>query len=136
MGVVALNYFETHRKLSFIQIAAGGVPSPFDCWLAYRGLKTLHLRAPAAARSALAVANSLASSSFVLAVNYPGLENHPDRYIALKQHRDGMGGSMFSFRIRGGTLPPVVTQPPDFVRLRGYLRWQRASSSGGTGKSL
>ncbi|OQE25510.1 hypothetical protein PENSTE_c006G01992 [Penicillium steckii] len=57
MGVVALNCFETHRKLSFMQNAAGGVPSSFDCWLAHRGLKTLHLRAPAAARNALAVAN-------------------------------------------------------------------------------
>lgn len=43
MGVVALNCLEAHRTLSFIQNAAGSVPSPLDCWLAHRGLKTLHL---------------------------------------------------------------------------------------------
>lgn len=103
MGLVALNSLEAYRTLSFIQNAAGSVPSPFDCWLAHRGLKTLHLRAPAAAQNALAVANSLALSPLVLAVNYPGLDNHPDRHIVLKQHRGGLGGGMISFRIRGGS---------------------------------
>ncbi|KAJ5358066.1 hypothetical protein N7541_005224 [Penicillium brevicompactum] len=102
MGVVALNCLEAKRTLSFIQNAAGSVPSPFDCWLAHRGLKTLHLRAPAAARNAFAIAKALTLSSLVLSVNYPGLDNHPDRRIALKQHRGGLGGGMISFRIRGG----------------------------------
>lgn len=102
MGVVALNCPEIKRTLSFIQNAAGSVPGPFDCWLAHRGLKTLHLRAPAASHSALAIAKALAASPLVLSVNYPGLENHPERAIALKQHRNGLGGGMVSFRIRGG----------------------------------
>ncbi|KAG9737811.1 hypothetical protein KCU59_g9272, partial [Aureobasidium melanogenum] len=38
----------------------------------------------------------------VRAVNYPGLDSHPQRQIALKQHRDGLGGGMLSFRIQGG----------------------------------
>ncbi|KAJ5415664.1 hypothetical protein N7465_004359 [Penicillium sp. CMV-2018d] len=64
--------------------------------------KTLHLRAPAASRSALAIAKVLAASPLVLGVNYPGLDDHPDRAIALKQHWDGLGGGIISFRIRGG----------------------------------
>ncbi|OJJ46449.1 hypothetical protein ASPZODRAFT_159364 [Penicilliopsis zonata CBS 506.65] len=102
MGVIALSCPEIRKTLSFIQNAAGSVPSPFDCWLAHRGLKTLHLRAPAASRNALAIAKSLDTSPLVLSVNYPGLDEHPQRRIALLQHRDGLGGGMVSFRIRGG----------------------------------
>ncbi|KAL9616355.1 MAG: hypothetical protein Q9160_008775 [Pyrenula sp. 1 TL-2023] len=102
MGVAAFNSPELKERLTFLQNAIGAVPSAFDCWLAHRGLKTLHLRARAASDNALAVANALSSSPHVLAVNYPGLKSHRNRAIALKQHRDGMGGGMLSFRIRGG----------------------------------
>ncbi|KAJ5521903.1 hypothetical protein N7527_006018 [Penicillium freii] len=108
MDVIASNCPEIKKTLSFIKNATGSVPGPFDCWLAHRGLKTLHLRAPAASRSALAIAKVLAASPLVLRVNYPGLDNYPDRAIALKQHRDGLGGGMISFRIRGG--PDAATK--------------------------
>jgi len=78
------------------------IPSPFDCWLAHRGLKTLHLRAKEATVNATAVAKALESSPHVIAVNYPGLDSHPHRGIARKQHRNGMGGGMLSFRVKGG----------------------------------
>ncbi|KLP00777.1 Uncharacterized protein Y057_13377 [Fusarium fujikuroi] len=83
MGVAAFNSDELKNRLSFLQNAIGAVPSAFDSWLAHRGLKTLHLRA-------------------LIAVNYPGLDSHPHRHIAKKQHRDGLGGGMLSFRIQGG----------------------------------
>lgn len=102
MGVVALNCPAIKQTLSFLQNAAGTIASPFDCWLAHRGLKTLHLRAPVASRSALAIAKVLAASPLVLAVHYPGLDDSSDRALALQQHRDGLGGGMASFRIRGG----------------------------------
>lgn len=102
MGAAAFNSPTLHNQLSFLQNAIGAVPSAFDCWLAHRGLKTLHLRAREASANATTVARALASSSHVLAVNYPGLASHPQRAIALKQHRDGMGGGMLSFRIKGG----------------------------------
>ncbi|EER38980.1 cystathionine gamma-lyase [Histoplasma capsulatum H143] len=91
-----------HDRLSFLQNAIGAVPSAFDCWLAHRGLKTLHLRAREASKNATAIATALESSPHVIAVNYPGIKSHPQRDIALKQHRDGMGGGMLSFRIKGG----------------------------------
>ncbi|MCJ1263139.1 cystathionine gamma-lyase cys3 [Lobaria immixta] len=102
MGAAAFNSPTLHQKLSFLQNAIGAVPSAFDCWLAHRGLKTLHLRAREASANATTVAQALASSPHVLAVNYPGLASHPQRAIALNQHRDGMGGGMLSFRIKGG----------------------------------
>ncbi|KAI9882758.1 MAG: cystathionine gamma-lyase cys3 [Watsoniomyces obsoletus] len=102
MGVAAFNSHELKERLTFLQNAIGAVPSPFDCWLAHRGLKTLHLRAREASINATAVARALEASPNVIAVNYPGLDSHRHRDIALKQHRDGMGGGMLSFRIKGG----------------------------------
>ncbi|OAQ99869.1 hypothetical protein LLEC1_07148 [Akanthomyces lecanii] len=102
MGVAAFNSDDLYKRLSFLQNAIGAVPSAFDSWLAHRGLKTLHLRAREATRNATTIATALEASPLVVAVNYPGLESHPHRTIAKKQHRDGMGGGMLSFRIKGG----------------------------------
>lgn len=102
MGVCAFNSEAIYERLSALQQLFGAVPSPFDCWLAQRGLKTLHLRMEAASKNALAVARDLQSSPHVLEVFYPGLESHPRRDVVLKQHRDGLGGGVLSFRIRGG----------------------------------
>lgn len=102
MGVIALNSTELHKKLSFLQNAIGSVPSPFDCWLSHRGLKTLHLRVKTASENASALATLLSQSRHVLQVNYPGLSSHPQHHIVSKQHFLGMGGAMVSFRIHGG----------------------------------
>lgn len=102
MGVAAFNSPTLHTRLSFLQNAIGAIPSPFDCWLAHRGVKTLHLRARAASANATLLANHLESSPHVIAVNYPGLASHPQHNITLVQHRDGMGGGMLSFRVKGG----------------------------------
>lgn len=102
MGVAAFNSVALKERLTFLQNAIGAVPSPFDCWLAHRGLKTLHLRAREASKNATSVAQALEASPHVIAVNYPGIKSHPHRHIAIKQHRDGMGGGMLSFRIKGG----------------------------------
>ncbi|TAQ83631.1 hypothetical protein B7494_g8047 [Chlorociboria aeruginascens] len=102
MGVAAFNSDEMKQRLAFLQNAIGAIPSPFDSWLAHRGLKTLHLRAREATVNATLVAKALEASPHVIAVNYPGLDSHPHRAIAIKQHRDGMGGGMLSFRIKGG----------------------------------
>ena len=101
MGVAAFNSDDLKERLTFLQNAIGAVPSSFDCWLAHRGLKTLHLRAREATKNATAVAEALEASPHVRSVNYPGLNSHRQRAIAVKQHRDGMGGGMLSFRIKG-----------------------------------
>ena len=61
-------------KPRFLQNAIGAVPSAYDCWLAQRGAKTLHLRMKQHGRNALAVARALEASAGVEEVIYPGLE--------------------------------------------------------------
>ncbi|ODV90963.1 hypothetical protein CANCADRAFT_113949 [Tortispora caseinolytica NRRL Y-17796] len=102
MGIAVTNSDAIHERLRFLQNAIGAVPSPFDSWLAHRGLKTLHLRSRQASLSAQAIAEELAQSPLVVAVNYPGLKSHKGHNIVLKQHRDGLGGGMISFRVVGG----------------------------------
>ena len=102
MGVAACNADALRERLAFLQNAIGAVPGAFDCWLAHRGLKTLHLRMRAASHNALALATALASSPHVLGVHYPGLKSHPHYAIGRRQHRDGLGGGMLSVRVRGG----------------------------------
>lgn len=75
------------------------MPSPFDCYLANRGLKTLHVRMQTHERNAFAVARFLQSSPHVEEVIYPGLPSHPQHAIACKQQM-GFGG-MISFRMKG-----------------------------------
>jgi cystathionine gamma-lyase len=109
MGALVTNSESLYQTLKFLQNANGAVPSPFDCFLAHRGLKTLALRSKAASDNALAVARHLASSPNVIAVSYPGLKSHPQHSLTYKQHRlDSYGhplsGGMISFRIRGGPL--------------------------------
>lgn len=101
MGVAAFNSDALMERLKFLQNAIGAVPSPFDCWLAHRGVKTLHLRVREASKNGLMVAHALHESPHILAVNYPGLQSHKQHKIALKQHRDGLGGGMVSFRVKG-----------------------------------
>lgn len=101
-GVLATNSDELHDKFRFLQNAIGSVPSPFDSWLAHRGLKTLHLRVRQAATSAQQIAEYLSQHDSVIHVNYPGLKTHPNHGVVLKQHRDGLGGGMISFRVKGG----------------------------------
>ncbi|UPK91724.1 hypothetical protein LCI18_002659 [Fusarium solani-melongenae] len=102
MGVAVFNRDDIKQQLGFLQFAIGAVPSPFDCWLAHRGLKTLHLRVREATRNATAIAQALSECPYVLDVRYPGSDSHPQRAVALKQQRDGLGGGMLSFRIKGG----------------------------------
>ncbi|KAL5486877.1 hypothetical protein EMCRGX_G019413 [Ephydatia muelleri] len=99
MGVVCTNSDELGKKLRFQQMAGGAVPSPFECYLANRGLKTLHLRMREHQKNAFAVARFLQASPHVTEVMYPGLPSHPQHELAKRQCR-GFSG-MVSFRIKG-----------------------------------
>lgn len=100
MGVVVTNSEDVNTRLRFLQNGMGAVPSPFDSFLASRGLKTLHLRMEAAGRNAQAIAEFLEAHSLVDKVVYPGLASHPQHAIAQKQLH-GFGG-MVTFYLRGG----------------------------------
>jgi cystathionine gamma-synthase len=87
-------------RILTIQTAGGAVPSPFDCWLVRRGIRTLPWRMRAHSESALKVAQFLAGHPRVEAVHYPGLPGHPQYAVAHRQMR-GFGG-MLSVQVRGG----------------------------------
>ncbi|KAJ1340020.1 hypothetical protein BSLG_005344 [Batrachochytrium salamandrivorans] len=102
MGIALTSNDAVFERLKFLQNAIGGIPSPFDCFMANRGLKTLHLRMERHAFNAMAVAKYLEASPFVQQVIYPGLPSHPQHELATRQQH-GYGG-MLSFRIKNATL--------------------------------
>ena len=97
-GALLTNDAGVEERLRFHQNAVGGVPSPFDCWLLLRGIKTLALRVERQCDNALAVANHLTSHPKVTAVHYPGLVSHPLHDIAARQ-MGGRFGGMVSFEL-------------------------------------
>ncbi|EDV22541.1 Cystathionine gamma-lyase [Trichoplax sp. H2] len=99
MGVAVTNSDEINEKLFFLQFAMGIVPSPFDCYLANRGVKTLAIRMKQHQANAFAVAKFLESSPYVEKVLYPGLPSHPQHEIAKKQMK-GFSG-MVTFYAKG-----------------------------------
>lgn len=121
-AILPTHHIALAQKIRFLQFAHGAVPSAFDCWLAQRGAKTLHLRMKAHGVNALKVAQALERSPYVEEVIYPGLASHPRNAIARRQlspHakrfvdglQDGCSeavqggipyGGVVTFRIRGG----------------------------------
>ena len=87
------------EPVGFLQNALGGVPSPFDCWLTLRGLKTMELRMQRHAENAAAIADALQAHARVKRVYFPGLPSHPGHDIACRQ-MTGFGG-MVSFELDG-----------------------------------
>ncbi|GAB6028914.1 hypothetical protein CHUAL_004713 [Chamberlinius hualienensis] len=100
MGAIATNRDDLYEKLKYLQNAIGLVPSPFDCFLVNRGLKTLHVRMKEHMRNGIAVATFLESHPCVTKVLYPGLPSHPQHELA-KRQSSGCSG-MVSFYIKGG----------------------------------
>lgn len=100
MGSISTNNDDLYNKLFFLQYSIGAVPSPFDCYLANRGLKTLAVRMRTHFESGMVVARYLEKNPRVEKVIHPGLTSHPHHEIAKKQMR-GFSG-MLSFYIRGG----------------------------------
>ena len=99
-GFVATNDDALADHLVFTQNAVGAVPSPFDCYLALRGTKTLAVRMDRHCSNAEAVVELLAGHPAVRSVLYPGLDDHIGHEIARRQ-MSGFGG-MVSFRMHGG----------------------------------
>lgn len=77
----------------------GAVPSPFECYLAIRSIKTLKIRMEAHSKNGMACANYLENHDLVEKVLYPGLKSHPQHQIALLQQR--AFGGMITFYIKG-----------------------------------
>jgi cystathionine beta-lyase/cystathionine gamma-synthase len=86
---------EHKERFLLVQKAAGGILSPFECFLVLRGIKTLPLRMRQHEENGRAVADFLATQPKVTRLNYPGLKSHPQHTLAAKQQRGF--GSMLSF---------------------------------------
>ena len=112
-GVVATSRDDLAERLRFHQNAAGAVPSPFDCWLVMRGLRTLAVRMERASANAAAIATWLSERTEVAKVHYPGLPNHPQRDLVQRQMR--LPGAMLSFEMRGGE--PAARRVAEATRL-------------------
>ncbi len=99
-GAVLTSDDDWHKRLSFVQNSAGGVPSPLDSFLVLRSTKTLHVRMQRHVENAIVIANLLANDPNVEKVYYPGLESHP-QHALMKRQMKGPGG-MISFVVKGG----------------------------------
>lgn len=89
-------FFERVRK---IQYSGGAVPSPFDCWLILRGIRTLPWRVRAHSENANKIAEFLAQHPRVERVHYPGLKNHPAHNVAVRQM--STFGGMLALQVKG-----------------------------------
>jgi cystathionine gamma-lyase len=90
-GIIVVRDGELHERLRFLQNAAGAVPGPWDCWLAMRSTKTLHLRMKAHNANGQQIAEWLDAHPKVQKTYYPGLPAHPQHELAKKQMRGFTG---------------------------------------------
>jgi cystathionine gamma-lyase len=100
-GAVLTSDGSLAERLRFHQNAVGAVPSPFDCWLLLRGLKTLQIRVLRQCENALAIARWLEGQDAVVQVYYPGLESNPGHALARRQ-MGGYYGGVVSFEVSSG----------------------------------
>ena len=120
--VVAREAGPVADRLRALQTGGGAVPSPFDCWLVLRGIRTLPWRMRAHCDNALAVARFLSTHPGVERVYYPGLPGDPGHEVAAKQM--AAAGGMLSFVVAGGRARAFEVA----ARLRLFTR---ATSLGG-----
>jgi cystathionine gamma-synthase len=126
-AVVTRERSELWERLRAVQHYGGAVPSPFDCWLSLRGIRTMPQRVRAQSANALAVAEALRGHPGVEAVYYAGLSDHPGHELAARQMR-GFGG-LLSFNVRGG-------EKAAFAVAAGLEMITRATSLGGVESTI
>ena len=113
-GAVLAKDAAVFESIKFLQNAIGAVPSPLDCWLTLRGLKTLELRVLRHAENAARIASILHTHPLVRRVYYPGLAAHPGHDVARRQMH-GFGG-MVSFELEGS-----AAEVTEFVSSRRFF---------------
>jgi cystathionine beta-lyase/cystathionine gamma-synthase len=101
-GAVMTNNVDYNEVVQFVQNAIGAVPSPFDCFLVLRGIKTLALRMDRHCSNAKKIADHFEGHKKVKRVIYPGLEGHPHHELAKKQMNNF--GGMVTFDMTDGAV--------------------------------
>jgi cystathionine gamma-synthase len=123
--VVAKDNSDFFERIRGIQYEGGAVPSPFDCWLILRGMRTLPWRMRAHSENAMKVADFLAQHRKVARVHYPGLRSHPGHEIAAHQMsirstnaQNKLFGGMLSFEVKDGydAAMSVAAKTKIFIR--------------------
>ena len=99
-GVVCASRDFIRKVLEPFMKHTGGAMSPFTAWIMLNGMATLDLRCRAMAASALEIAQALAGDDRVSRVIFPGLANHPQHDLAMRQM--GNGGTLVTFEVAGG----------------------------------
>jgi cystathionine gamma-synthase len=114
--VVTKTESDFFQRIRSIQYEGGAVPSPFDCWLILRGMRTLPWRMRAHSENAMKIAEFLARHPKVKRVHYPGLQSHPARKIAAKQM--SASGGMLSLEVKDGydAAMSVAAKTKIFIR--------------------
>merc|ERR1739838_914482 len=105
MGAACTNDESLAHRLRFLQNAIGPVPSPFDCYLVNRSLKTLKVRMEEHQRNALEVGRWLEAQQAVENVRHPGLPSHPQHELVKRQCYGHSG--MISFYLKGGLAESI-----------------------------
>ncbi len=90
---------ELSERARQLQTLGGAVPSPFDCWLVARGIKTLAVRVRQQSANAQQLAEFLENHAAIERVHYPGLPSHAGYAIAKSQMKSG--GAMLSAQVKG-----------------------------------
>jgi cystathionine gamma-synthase len=106
-AVMAADVEGIFKQIRIIQTFGGAVPSPFDCWLLVRSIKTLPLRLERQVANAQRIASFLEGHPLVEKVFYPGLASHPNYDLAQTQMRGP--GAMISFQVKGGRAEALKT---------------------------
>jgi len=102
MGALVTNHKNLSQELYRIQNSTGAIPGPQDCFLALRGIKTLHVRMDRHCQNAQKIAEFLSKHEKVKEVYYPGLPSHKNHLVAQSQMR-GFGG-MISFSLKEDSM--------------------------------
>jgi cystathionine beta-lyase/cystathionine gamma-synthase len=99
-GALVTSDADLAERLKFLQNAIGAVPSPMDCYLVLRGIKTLPLRMRQHVAAASEIAGRLERTQGILRVHYPGLPSHPQHALCQKQMSGG--GGIVTVELDGG----------------------------------
>jgi len=121
-AIVARTADEFFERIRLVQTVGGATPSPFDCWLLTRSIRTLPYRMRGHSENAQRVAEFLAEHPAAQTVHYPGLPTHPGYEIARRQM--SLFGGMLSIQVHGGA--------EEAMRVAGRVQlFTRATSLGG-----
>lgn len=99
-AIIAKENSEFFQRIRKIQAVAGAVPSPFECWLLVRGIRTLAVRVRVQCENAQKIAQFLSGHPKIEKVLYAGLNSHPGHELAASQMHGGFGG-LLSFLVKG-----------------------------------